>query len=290
MRWSPRLSLSSATALGLLLGSAAFSAPVRRLASIVTSDGLFQQAIAASNITDMTSFANTIANTLSSDPSICAPVQQLLQALIAGESDAGGVNSIGDRAIVGARKLLGLTNAPLSDVLNDLATGTYQPNVLTAMQQAVQNPAKTIASLQTYKFLVDTQSALLNLTTTVTNIGGNSSISQSIQDAIAPALQSVESTIDKIGADFSVQNLSEQHVDIQNILGTLSTASSNVTALEASNKMLATSITDATKTATTAMDNLVTSAKSAAAIAASSTPVIADDVFVKSPPPGTACK
>jgi len=284
-------SYSSALALFLLACSVAFSAPVRRLAALVTNDGIFDKALQLADITDPTSYAAKVANELSSDPSICAPVQQLVQALIAGESDPTGVNSIGDRAIVGARKLLGFQDAGdsgLVDMLNDLATGNYTTNVKTALQQAVQNPPKTLASLQTYKYLVDAQAALQDLSTLVGQVGGNSSIVTAVS-TILPSLQQVEAIIDKIGADFSVQNLLDQNVDIQNVLATLNSTSTNVTTLPDFNRALQTSITTATKTATDAMTALASSAASAASIAASSTPVIADSVFEEHPGPGTAC-
>jgi len=286
-----RLSYSSGFALFLFLSSCAFSVPVRRLAALVTSDGIFTKAFTLADITNSTAYAVKVANTLSSDPRICAPVLQILADLLAGESDTSGVNTVGDRAIVGARKLLGFQDdgdQGLVEMLSALSTADYAPNVQTAMQQAVQNPPKTLASLQTYKFLVDTQAALLDLSSTVAKVGGNSSIVTNI-DNIVPALQSVEAIIDKIGADFSVQNVIDQGVDIQQVLALLQSSATNVTALADLNKSLASSITAATKTATTAMENLATAAQAAASIAASSIPVLPDSMFAESPGPGTAC-
>ncbi|KZV99259.1 hypothetical protein EXIGLDRAFT_725885 [Exidia glandulosa HHB12029] len=284
-------SFARPAALFLIASTIAFSRPIRRLAAVVTNDGIFEKALQLADIGDPAAYGVKFANTLSSDPRICDPVQQLVTALIDGEN-AGGVNSVGDRAIVGARKLLGLESqgdAGLVTVLSGLLDGSYPPNVKTALQQAIQNPAKTIASLQTYKLLVDVQVALGDLATTTANIGGNSTIVNEVDSNLTPALQSVEAIIDKIGADFSVGNVASQGEDITQILDTLTKSSDSIAALPASNGALASSVTDATNKAIDTMQALVESAKNAAQLA-QTPPVIPDEVFTDFPGPGTACQ
>lgn len=283
--------LARPVALFFLVSTIAFSRPIRRLAAIVTNEGIFEKALALADITDPVAFGNQFANTLSSDPRICAPVQDLVAALLNGEN-AGGANSIGDRAIVGARKLLGLESegdAGLVTVLDGLIDGSYPANVQTALQQAIQFPNKTLTSLDTYKFLVDTQVALNNLASITQNIGGNGTIVSTIETTITPALQNVEAIIDKIGSDFSVQNVVSQGVDIQSILAQLTSSADAVSGLQGMNGMLASSVESATSAAVTVMQNLVSSANAAASAAASDTPVIPDEVFTDFPGPGTAC-
>ncbi|KAH7105123.1 hypothetical protein BKA62DRAFT_614162 [Auriculariales sp. MPI-PUGE-AT-0066] len=275
-------------ALFLLASTIVFSRPIRRLAAVVTNDGIFDKALALASITDPVAFGVKFANTLSSDPRICAPVQQLVTSLLDGENQ-GGVNSIGDRAIVGARKLLGLEaqgEAGLVTVLNGLLDGSYPPNVKAALQKAIQNPTKTLASLQTYKYLVDTQVALNDLATTTQNIGGNNTIVTAIDENIKPALQSVESIIDKIGADFSVGNVVSQGEDIQQILAQLNSSAQAIAGLRGANGALASSITSLTDTAVSNVQLLVDSASAAAA---DTPPIIPDEVFTDFPGPGTAC-
>ncbi|EJD54319.1 hypothetical protein AURDEDRAFT_179507 [Auricularia subglabra TFB-10046 SS5] len=282
---------AQSAAIFLVASTIAFSRPVRRLAAFVTNDGIFDKALSLADITDPVAFGVKFANTLSSDPRICEPVQTLVNALLDGEN-AGGANSIGDRAMVGARKLLGLEaqgDAGLVTVLNGLLDGSYPPNVKTALQQAIQNPAKTIASLNAYKYLVDTQVALSDLAATTQTIGGNSSIVTEVDNNITPALQSVEAIIDKIGADFSVGNVVSQGEDINQILDQLTASSNAVAGLRTLNGALASSITAATDKATAAMQQLVDSAKDAATKAQDTAPVIPDEVFTDFPGPGTAC-
>jgi len=126
-------------AIFLLASTIVFSRPIRRLAAVVTNDGIFEKALVLAEIGDPIAYGVRFANTLSSDPRICDPVQQLVTALMSGETEAG-VNSIGDRAIVGARKLLGLVaegDAGLVTVFTGLLDGSYPPNVKTALQKAV---------------------------------------------------------------------------------------------------------------------------------------------------------
>lgn len=63
------------------------------------------------------------------------------------------------------------------------------------------------ASLQSYKYLLDTQSTLQATVDNVNAIGGNDKIRQAVLDTIIPIMQNIESKIDKIGDDFSVQKI-----------------------------------------------------------------------------------
>jgi len=280
-------SFATCLSLVVLVSIGSFSAPIARLARAVSNEGLFNKALGLAGVTDPNKFAAELANALSGDPRICDPVRQVVQALVSGESDTSGVTTIGDRAVVGAKKLLGKQNdgdAGTISALNQLSTGTYPANVKKALQDAFSNPPKTLASLQTYKYLVDTQAALQDLSTTVSRIGGNSSIVTAVGQ-IEPALQQVEAVIDKIGADFSVQNVLNQGGDIQNILNLLNTSGANVTTLQGLNKALQTAITQQTQVAQTAMKNLQSSAQNAAQLA-NEPNVIPADVFA-TPGPGT---
>lgn len=123
--------LARSSALFLVASTIVFSRPIRRLAAVVTNDGIFEKALALADIADPVAYGVKFANTLSSDPRICDPVKQLVTALTDGEN-AGGVNSVGDRAIVGARKLLGLEaqgDDGLITVLTGLLDGSYPQNV-----------------------------------------------------------------------------------------------------------------------------------------------------------------
>lgn len=63
----------------------------------------------------------------------------------------------------------------------------------------------TPASLEAYKSLLDTQSTLQATVDNVNAIGGNDRIRQAVLSTILPIIQNMESTIDKMGDDFSVQ-------------------------------------------------------------------------------------
>ena len=67
------------------------------------------------------------------------------------------------------------------------------------------------ASLKTYKFLLDTQAGLNNLTAGIGQLNGAGlEPVQNLVTQIQPVLLQLEDTIDKFGADFSVQNVVEQ--------------------------------------------------------------------------------
>lgn len=67
------------------------------------------------------------------------------------------------------------------------------------------------ASLKTYKFLLDTQAGLTNLTVGIGQLNGTGlQPVQSLVTQIQPVLLSLEDTIDQFGQDFSVQNVVNQ--------------------------------------------------------------------------------
>ena len=67
------------------------------------------------------------------------------------------------------------------------------------------------ASLKTYKFLLDTQAGLTNLTNGIGQLNGTGLAPvQNLVTQIQPVLVSLENTIDQFGADFSVQNVVNQ--------------------------------------------------------------------------------
>lgn len=67
------------------------------------------------------------------------------------------------------------------------------------------------ASLKTYKFLLDTQGALTNLTTGINSLNGTglSPLTTLVQQ-IQPVLVKLEDTIDNFGAAFSTQDVANQ--------------------------------------------------------------------------------
>lgn len=68
-----------------------------------------------------------------------------------------------------------------------------------------------LASLKTYKFLLDTQAGLTNLTDGINNLNGTGlQPVQALVTQIQPVLVELENTIDQFGADFSAQNVANQ--------------------------------------------------------------------------------
>lgn len=68
-----------------------------------------------------------------------------------------------------------------------------------------------LASLNTYKFLLDTQAGLTNLTNGVGQLNGTGLAPlEGLVNQIQPVLESLEDTIDQFGADFSVQQAANQ--------------------------------------------------------------------------------
>ena len=76
----------------------------------------------------------------------------------------------------------------------------------------------SLASLQTFKFLLDTQAGLTNLTNGVGQLNGTGLAPlESLVNQIQPVLESLEDTIDQFGADFSAQQVSNQASEYVNI-------------------------------------------------------------------------
>lgn len=67
------------------------------------------------------------------------------------------------------------------------------------------NVISNAASLESYKYLLETQTTLQATVDNVNAIGGNAKIRQAVLSTILPIIQNIESTIDKMGDDFSVQ-------------------------------------------------------------------------------------
>lgn len=75
---------------------------------------------------------------------IGAHVKSFFEQLAEGEAD-GGITTIGDRAVAGARKMLNLQsagNAGLVQMVNELQDGTLSNQSTTALIQAVSTRAK----------------------------------------------------------------------------------------------------------------------------------------------------
>jgi hypothetical protein len=73
------------------------------------------------------------------------------------------------------------------------------------------NSSYCTASLKTYKFLLDSQADLTNLSTGISSL--NVTQFKPLRDLVTqiqPVLLTLEDTIDKFGADFSAQNVANQ--------------------------------------------------------------------------------
>jgi len=261
MRWS--LTLAAA----ILIIIPVFSTPIPR--ALLRKRGLFEQTLQATDLT-VNEIAATIANSLTSDPRPCSHVLSFFQQLAAGET-AGGVTTIGDRAVAGARKMLGLQSAGtagLVQMVTELKDGSLSNQTTTALIQALSNSARTIASLKTYKFLLDTQSGLTNLTNGINGLNGTGLAPvQSLVTQIQPVLVNLENTIDQFGADFSVQNVASQASDIQQILALVEDGNGNVQKLKGLNKANQQSVNTLIEAAQNSMNQLAAAAQEASNIA-----------------------
>ncbi|KAL5484808.1 hypothetical protein ACEPAI_7450 [Sanghuangporus weigelae] len=230
MRWS--LCIASA----ILITIPVFSTPIPRL--FLGRRGLFEETLQATSST-VDEIAAKIANALTDDPTPCSHVKSFFRQLAAGES-VGGTTTIGDRAVAGARKMLGLQSAGTSglvQMVNEIIDGQLSNSTTTALIQALSNSARTIASLKTYKFLLDTQVALTNLTNGVAALNGTGLKQvEELANQIQPVLVDLEGTIDRFGADFSVQQVTNQANDVQKILSLVEDGNGNVQKLKGLNK------------------------------------------------------
>lgn len=270
-------------AFAVWIGTVVFSSPIPRM---LLRRGLFNEALSINQAT-ASSVAAQLTNALTNNASACQPMKDFFQLLAEGES-AGGATTVGDRAVAGARKLLGLQSAGtggLVQMVKLMTTGKLDNQTKTALVEAFTNPPRTMASLQTYKFLVDTQSALTNMTTLINNVGGNKT-ALTIVNQILPVLNQVENAIDGFGAAFSVQNLVNQTQQVENIINLVEQGGKGFAPLLTSNGGLLSSVTASIQTAQTAMDNLASAAQNASDLA-NSPPVIPLSTFNLIP--GKAC-
>ena len=152
-------------------------------------------------------------------------------------------------------------------------------------------PIFHIASLKSYKYLLDTQSTLQATVDNVNAIGGSPKIRQAVSDTLLPIMQKIESTIDKIGDDFGVQKFDPAEYVLSlaciptskpltscsfsfllpfnsqdSLLKLLSDSTASVSDLEKLNVSFATSTTAAIKNVQDSFDNLTESVKTAAGI------------------------
>lgn len=147
MRWS--LCIAAA----ILIIIPVFSTPIPRM--VLRKRGLFQQTLEATGTT-VEELAAKVTNALTSDPRPCKSIKascvrkltsrltgshviSFFQQLAAGET-AGGVTTIGDRAVAGARKMLNLQSAGtagLVEMVNELVEGQLSNSTTTALIQAV---------------------------------------------------------------------------------------------------------------------------------------------------------
>lgn len=280
MRWS----LWSSAA--ILIVIPVFSTPIPRM--VLRRRGLFEQTLHATGST-VDELAAKVANALTDDPRPCAHVLSFFEQLAQGEG-AGGVTTIGDRAVSGARKMLGLQNAGTSglvQMVDELVEGQLSNQTTTALIQALSNSARTVASLKTYKFLLDTQAGLTNLTVGIGQLNGSGLAPvQSLVTQIQPVLLSLEDTIDQFGQDFSVQNVVNQASDIQKILALVEDGNGNVQKLKGLNKENQNAVNQLIDAAQSSMNQLAAAAQEGSTIA-NSPPDIPPEQF--NGRKGTAC-
>jgi len=243
-----------------------FSAPVSRQ---FIKRSLFANAIKFSKLGDSRAVAAQIGNLIGGPPEVCTLVSYLFGKLQEGES-LGGVTTVGDRAVAGMRKMLGLQNlsgdAGVTAMMETLLSGPDRvpPKVLRALQDLVANPEKTIASLKAYKYLIDTRDSLQVLIDTTKRVDGDPSIPSTVSTVVLPIMKKMEGTIDKIGGDFSVQTFNPQ--DVTDLLSTLDGSADKIKGLRALNKSFAGAVTAQLDVIDKAFENLSTSIKTASAI------------------------
>jgi len=229
---------------------------------LIFKRGLFSDALKFSDLGTPVGVGVAVANLLKGPQKACDNAKQIFTALGDGES-APGTDTIGDRAVAGMRRMLNTTGA--DDTMKRIFSGNLNADQVTALKTLVANPDKTLASLKSYKYLLDTQATLQATVDNVNAIGGSPGIRQAVLDTLLPIMQKVETTIDKIGDDFSVQKFDPADQDA--LLKLLSDSSSSVGGLEKLNVSFASSTTAAISNVQTSFDNLATSIKTAAGIA-----------------------
>jgi len=219
------------------------------------------------------------------------------------------------------RRMLGTTGA--DDTMKLILSGDLNDDQIAALQTLVANPDKTLgtcfislahlpvntklcdsvtgqkylrecrcfytASLTSYKYLLDTQATLQATVDNVNAIGGSTKIRDAVLDTLLPIMQQIESTIDKIGDDFTVQkfdpaeyvlffarmatskpltscSFSSPFNSQDGLLKLLEDSSDSVSTLQDLNVSFASSTTAAIKNVQKAFNGLAESVKTAAAI------------------------
>jgi len=228
---------------------------------ILFKRGLFSEALKFSDLGTPVAIGVAVANLLKGPQQACDNAKQIFTALGEGES-APGTDTIGDRAVAGMRRMLNTTNA--DDTMQRILTGNLNTDQITALETLVANPDKTLASLKSYKYLLDTQATLQATVDNVNAIGGSTKIRQTVLDTLLPIMQSIETRIDAIGDAFSIQKFNP--ADQDSLLQLLADSTDSVNNLESLNVSFATSTTAAIKSVQNAFDNLSSSVKTAAAI------------------------
>jgi len=244
----------------------AFSAPITRF---LQRRALFADAVKFSNLGDAQGLAAAVGNLIGGPEEVCASVSYLFAALSDGET-AGGTTTVGDRAVAGVRKMLGLekmsADAGVDSLIKKILAGPseFPPKSLRALQDLVANPDKTIASLKSYKYLLDTQTSLQALIDATKKVDGSPQIVTTVSSTVLPVMKSMETIIDKIGGAFSTQSFNP--ADVDELLKVLSDSSAKVTSLRGMNISFASAVTAAVTVVEGAFTNLADSVKAAAAI------------------------
>lgn len=272
MRWSLHI------AAAILIIIPVFSTPIPRI--LLRKRGLFEDTLQATS-SSVQELAVKVTNALTDDPRPCSHIISFFNQLEAGESD-GGITTIGDRAVAGARKMLGLQSSGTSGLIqmvNEVVEGELSNSTKTALIQAFSNSARTIASLKTYKFLLDTQADIANLTTGIAALNGSGLAPvRDLADNIQPVLADIENTIDQFGADFSVQEVANQASDIQKILSLVEDGNGNVQKLKGLNKENQKTVNTLIDAVQTSMNGLAAAAQEAST-AANAPPDIPPEQF-----------
>ena len=212
-----------------------------------------------------------------------------------------------------------LSTTGADDTMQKILSGDLNAEQMAALQSLIANPEKTLgkcpspqsaslyspckvhgytnmntaisnaASLTAYKYLLDTQSTLQATVDNVNAIGGDNKVSDTVLQTIVPIMQQIESTIDKMGDDFSIQKFDPAeyvffHMETSeeltrcfafyslpsnsqvNLLDLVSNSSDAVNSLGSLNLSFATSTTVAIKNVQSSFDGLEKSIREAAEI------------------------
>jgi len=223
--------------------------------------GLFNEAITLSDLGGARALGAAVANVVGGPSNVC-DVAESLFVRIAEEETAGGVNTIGDRAIAGMKRMLGTLDT--ADTVAKVLADDLTPTQRRALRLLVAIPDKTIASLRAYKYLLDTQAALQETVALVQGTGGEAALSNEVLDVLVPIMKELEATIDKMGDDFSTNtfNIADQ----EKLIDIISTSSESVFGLQSLNRSLASGTTAKIEEVSVAFSQLDSSVRGAAAI------------------------